>query len=247
MPCPARYDGCLADSERLKVALGKESNWALSWNELRFRQAGYPPPFSGTFAEGRGTSQTSSQTSFSRRRSLLNGEGVRLDEFLVPRSPSLASSFASGLKTSQSLNTLNPIHGSTDDGENEYPHGPRTWQVRHATAPVYHAHALRPRATPRTRSGVVFVQLRQPTLCSPAPCPPLSATCAAQTSYRELFKAPAMSEYSESCSSLASRIPDDATLDALLLRRSRARGRGGGASTRLVDKVESKWTLLYGR
>lgn len=148
MPCPARYDGGLADSERLKVALGKESNWALSWNELRFRQAGYPPPFSGTFAEGRGTSQTSSQTSFSRRRSLLNGEGVRLDEFLVPRSPSLASSFASGLKTSQSLNTLNPIHGSTDDGENEYPHGPRTWQVRHATAPVYHAHALRPRAAP---------------------------------------------------------------------------------------------------
>ena len=56
-----------------------------------------------------------------------------------------------------------------------------------------------------------------------------------------------MSEYSESCSSLSSRIPDDATLDALLLRRSRARGRGGGASTRLVDKVESKWTLLYGR
>ena len=54
-----------------------------------------------------------------------------------------------------------------------------------------------------------------------------------------------MSEYSESCSSLASRIPDDATLDALLLRRSRARGRGGGLSTQLVDKVESKWTILY--
>ena len=73
---------------------------------------------------------------------------------------------------------------------------------------------------------------------------PLSATCAAQTSYRELFKAPPTSE---TCSSLASHIPDDATLDALLLRRSRARGRGGGPSVRLVDKVESKWTVLYGR
>ena len=39
--------------------------------------------------------------------------------------------------------------------------------------------------------------------------------------------------------------PDDAMLDALLLRRSRARGRGGGASTRLIDNVESKWTVLY--
>ena len=72
----------------------------------------------------------------------------------------------------------------------------------------------------------------------------LSATCAAQTSYRELFKAPPMSE---TCSSLATHIPDDATLDALLLRRCRARGRGGGPSVRLVDKVESKWTVLYGR
>ena len=168
MPCPARYDGCLADSERLKVALCKESNWQLSWNELRFRQAGYPPPFLGTFAEGRGTSQTSSQTSFSRRRSLLNGEGVRLDEFLVPRSPSLASSFASGLKTSQSLNALNPIHGSTDDGENEYPHGPRTWQARHTTAPVHHAHA-RPSATP--------------TRCAHAPTPPAHAPVWCSSSY----------------------------------------------------------------
>jgi len=35
MPLPARYDGGADDSERLKVALGKESNWQLSWNELR--------------------------------------------------------------------------------------------------------------------------------------------------------------------------------------------------------------------
>ena len=144
MPYPARYDGASGDSERLKVALGKESNWQLSWNELRFRQAGYPPPFSGTFAESRGTSQTSSQTSLSRRRSLMNGEGLRLDEFLVPRSPSLASSFASGLKASRSHDTLNPIHDGNTDSQNE---DGRTWKARHATATVHHTHA-RPRAAP---------------------------------------------------------------------------------------------------
>ena len=247
MPCPARYDGASGDSERLKVALGKESNWQLSWNELRFRQAGYPPPFSGTFAESRGTSQTSSQTSLSRRRSLMNGEGLRLDEFLVPRSPSLASSFASGLKASRSHDTLNPIHDGSTDSQNE---DGRTWKARHATTTVHHTHArpraLRPRAAPmRSPHTLWCVRPATPAQALPTcPSPPLSATCAAQTSYRELFKAPPMSE---TCSSLASRIPDDATLDALLLRRSRARGRGGGASVRLVDKVESKWTLLYGR
>ena len=253
MPCPARYDGTAGDSERLKVALGKESNWQLSWNELRFREAGYPPPFSGTFAESRAASKTASQTSLTRRRSLSSGDGLRLEEFLVPRSPSLpSSSFASSLKASRSHGALNPIHDGNAVRKNE---DDRTWQARHATAPVQRARpppppiALRPRATPRTHTGVVFVQHtvrprfmpRSAHLPEPAA---LSATCAAQTSYRELFKAPPMSE---TCSSLATHIPDDATLDALLLRRSRARGRGGGPSVRLVDKVESKWTILYGR
>ena len=45
---------------------------------------------------------------------------------------------------------------------------------------------------------------------------------------------------------LASRIPDDATLDAILMRRSQARGRGGGPACKLIDKVESRvWTVLY--
>ena len=45
---------------------------------------------------------------------------------------------------------------------------------------------------------------------------------------------------------LASRIPDDTTLDAILMRRSQARGRGGGPATRLIDKVEHRvWTVLY--
>lgn len=152
MPCPARYDGTAGDSERLKVALGKESNWQLSWNELRFREAGYPPPFSGTFAESRGTSQTSSQTSLTRRRSLMSGDGLRMDEFLVPRSPSLSSSsFASSLKASRSHGVLNPIHDGNAVRRNE---DDRTWQARHATAPVQPARppqppiALRPRATP---------------------------------------------------------------------------------------------------
>ena len=173
MPCPARYDGTAGDSERLKVALGKESNWQLSWNELRFREAGYPPPFSGTFAESRAASKTASQTSSTRRRSLSSGDGLRLEEFLVPRSPSLpSSSFASSLKASRSHGALNPIHDGNAVRKNE---DDRTWQARHATAPVQHAHpppppiALRPRATPRTHTGVVFVQLRlDATLCAPA-------------------------------------------------------------------------------
>jgi hypothetical protein len=260
MPLPARYDGGADDSERLKVALGKESNWQLSWNELRFRQAGYPPPFAGTFAESRGTSQTSSQTSLSRRRSLMNGEGLRLDEFLVPSSPSLASSFASTLKASRSHCTLNPIHDGNAVSQND---DDRTWKARHATEPVHHARP--PPAAPTRRAHALPPPAHALVWCSSSyasprsahrPSPPLSATCVAQTSYGELFKAPPMSETCRSpfsrktgasCSSLASHIPDDATLDALLLRRSRARGRGGGASVRLVDKVESKWTLLYGR
>ena len=173
MPCPARYDGTAGDSERLKVALGKESNWQLSWNELRFREAGYPPPFSGTFAESRAASKTASQTSLTRRRSLSSGDGLRLEEFLVPRSPSLpSSSFASSLKASRSHGALNPIHDGNAVRKNE---DDRTWQARHATAPVQHARpppppiALRPRATPRTHTGVVFVQLRlHATLCAPA-------------------------------------------------------------------------------
>lgn len=174
MPCPARYDGTAGDSERLKVALGKESKWQLSWNELRFREAGYPPPFSGTFAESRGTSKTSSQTSSTRRRSLTSGDGLRLEEFLVPRSPSLASSssFASSLKASRSHGVLNPIHDGNAVRKNE---DDRTWQARHATAPVQPARpptlpiALRPRATPRTHTSLVFVQLRlYATLYTPA-------------------------------------------------------------------------------
>ena len=156
MPCPARYDGTAGDSERLKVALGKESNWQLSWNELRFREAGYPPPFSGTFAESRAASKTASQTSLTRRRSLSSGDGLRLEEFLVPRSPSLpSSSFASSLKASRSHGALNPIHDGNAVRKNE---DDRTWQARHATAPVQRAPpppppiALRPRATPRTHT-----------------------------------------------------------------------------------------------
>ena len=130
MPCSLRYDGTSFDSERLKEQWGKEGNCQLSWNELRLQQAGYPPPFVGTpFAESRGTSQNTSQTSLSRKRSLLNGEGLRLDEFLVPRSPSLASSFSSSLKASRSQCELNPRErtvGQIEDG--------RTWQARHATA-----------------------------------------------------------------------------------------------------------------
>ena len=246
MPCPARYDGTAGDSERLKVALGKESNWQLSWNELRFREAGYPPPFSGTFAESRAASKTASQTSLTRRRSLSSGDGLRLEEFLVPRSPSLpSSSFASSLKASRSHGALNPIHDGNAVRKNE---DDRTWQARHATAPVQHARPPPPPiALPLhahwcgVRPASYGFMPRSAHLPEPAA---LSATCAAQTSYRELFKAPPMSE---TCSSLASHIPDDATLDALLLRRSRARGRGGGPSVRLVDKVESKWTVLYGR
>ena len=63
-----------------------------------------------------------------------------------------------------------------------------------------------------------------------------------RTSYGDFFKPPPPST---TASLLASRIPDDATLDALLQRRSRARGRGGGHATRLIDTVEHKWTVLY--
>ena len=147
MPCPARYDGAAGDSERLKVALGKESNWQLSWNELRFREAGYPPPFSGTFAESRGTSQTVSQTSLTRRRSLVSGDGLRMDEFLVPRSPSLSSSsFASSLKASRSHGVLNPIHDGNAVRKNE---DDRTWQARHANR----TRAARPPATTTLRAA----------------------------------------------------------------------------------------------
>ena len=172
MPCPARYDGTAGDSERLKVALGKESKWQLSWNELRFREAGYPPPFSGTFAESRGTSQTSSQTSLTRRRSLMSGDGLRMDEFLVPRSPSRSSSsFASSLKASRSHGVLNPIHDGNAVRRNE---DDRTWQARHATAPVQPARppqppiALRPRATPPHTHWCGVRPRLHATLCAPA-------------------------------------------------------------------------------
>lgn len=62
-----------------------------------------------------------------------------------------------------------------------------------------------------------------------------------QTSHRAFF-----TEHSSALPlSRSATMPDDATLAALLARRSRAKGLGGGHATRLVDRVEHKWTVLY--
>jgi hypothetical protein len=42
------------------------------------------------------------------------------------------------------------------------------------------------------------------------------------------------------------RTPTVEELDQFLLRRSRVRGRGGGDCSRVLDKVQSKWSVIYG-